>query len=377
MKLKRKLASFVVAGFIAVVSCGSLASSASSQHLKYDANGDGEVGLADAVYVRQYLSGCFDPKNLDFCDVDRNGIVSLMDAEKIEYHCIGLLEENDYYVNDNNTNTVNSNLTYYVYDSKIGGKNKKYDYTLSPLESYSKSRTMGVFGKDDRKKDPTCNGVVSINCVGTGYGTGFIIDDHVIATAAHCLYNRDTHEAIAIDKISVLGSTGNIKFDMTPVESHIPEQFMADSNKNYDYDYALITVKEDLSSFPHFEIGAASNAAVGQKLKISGFPGSVNDEIVNGDAEAPVIYTGEGYITKMDDIRILTNIDATEGNSGSPMYIEENIKIGKDEVSYKTAVSVFSSTFGIEELGITYDNRGVRFTTDHIHFYKANPNIKW
>ncbi|MDE6796570.1 MAG: dockerin type I repeat-containing protein, partial [Ruminococcus sp.] len=208
MKLKKRLASFAVAGIMAVISCVSLASSAVPQHLKYDANGDGEVGLADAVYVSQYLGGAFDPQNLDFCDVDRNGIVSPIDVEKIKSYCIGLLKDNDNYVDTINTNTVNSNVTYRVYDAKTCSEEEecKNKYTLSPLKSYNNPiMTSGVFGDDDRKKDPTCNGVVSINCTDLNYGTGFIIDDHVIATAAHCLYDKEHHKSIEIDKISVLG----------------------------------------------------------------------------------------------------------------------------------------------------------------------------
>ena len=91
MKLKKRLASFVVAGIMASVSCVSLASSA----YNYDANGDGEVGLADAVYILQYLSGVFEPSHPEYCDVDGNGIVSYMDAYRIQCHCIGLLEVND------------------------------------------------------------------------------------------------------------------------------------------------------------------------------------------------------------------------------------------------------------------------------------------
>ena len=94
MKLKKRLASFVVAGIMAVMSCVSLASSAIS--LKdMDANGDGEVGLADAVYILQYLGGAFEPLNLERCDVDGNGVISPMDAHIIQLHGIGLLEVND------------------------------------------------------------------------------------------------------------------------------------------------------------------------------------------------------------------------------------------------------------------------------------------
>lgn len=86
MKLKRKLASFVVAGIMAVMSCSSLASSA----YNYDANGDGDVNMADAVYIMQYLCGNFEPASLGKCDVDGNGVISPMDAYIIQGHIINL-----------------------------------------------------------------------------------------------------------------------------------------------------------------------------------------------------------------------------------------------------------------------------------------------
>ncbi|MCM1314637.1 MAG: dockerin type I repeat-containing protein [Prevotella sp.] len=91
MKLKRKLASFVVAGIMAVMSCSSLTSSA----YNYDANGDGKENISDAVYIMQYLCGCFEPTHPEFCDIDGNGVISPMDAYIIQLHVIGLLEVND------------------------------------------------------------------------------------------------------------------------------------------------------------------------------------------------------------------------------------------------------------------------------------------
>ena len=86
MKLKRKLASFVVAGIMAVMSCCSLTSSA----YNYDANGDGDVNMSDAVYILQYLCGNFEPADLNKCDVDGNGVISPMDAYIIQGHIINL-----------------------------------------------------------------------------------------------------------------------------------------------------------------------------------------------------------------------------------------------------------------------------------------------
>ena len=87
MKLKRKLASFVVAGIMAVMSCSSLAYAAT---LKYDANGDGKENIADAVYIMQYLCGAFEPTDLNRCDIDGNGVISSMDAYIIQLREIGI-----------------------------------------------------------------------------------------------------------------------------------------------------------------------------------------------------------------------------------------------------------------------------------------------
>ncbi|MDE6539177.1 MAG: dockerin type I repeat-containing protein [Ruminococcus sp.] len=86
MKLKRKLASFVVAGIMAVMLCSALTSSA----YNYDANGDGDVNMSDAVYILQYLCGNFEPADLNKCDVDGNGVISPMDAYIVQGHIINL-----------------------------------------------------------------------------------------------------------------------------------------------------------------------------------------------------------------------------------------------------------------------------------------------
>lgn len=89
MKLKRKLMSFVVAGIMAVMACSSLTSSAVDYDM--DANGDGNENLADAVYIMQYLCGAHEPANLARCDIDKNGVISPMDAHIISCRSIGLL----------------------------------------------------------------------------------------------------------------------------------------------------------------------------------------------------------------------------------------------------------------------------------------------
>lgn len=278
------------------------------------------------------------------------------------------------YTGNNQVDATNTSRQYYVYNAKTGVKINRY--TLNPLQSSnnkSRANVPGIFGDDDRKVDNECNGVVFISC-GGGIGTGFIIDDHIIATAAHCVCDRYNDKGIIINKISVLNKTGSSKFDITPVESHVPKEFVTESDID-GYDYALITVKENLSSYPHFEIGVALNNSIGAEVKISGFPGVVDGSVVNNGI-APVIYTGIGNIININNTQILTNVDATPGNSGGPLYVEEEMNIDGNKASYKTAIGVFSSIAGYQD-GTTAPNVNLRFTTDHIHFYKANENVKW
>ncbi|MDE6035767.1 MAG: trypsin-like serine protease [Ruminococcus sp.] len=369
MKLKKRLASFVVAGLMAVVPCVSLASSAAT-HLKYDANNDGIVNLADAVYVQQYLNGGFEPENLDRCDVDRNGVVSSMDVNKIQCYCIGLLDDNDSVEdNVNNANTVNSNLSYFVYDAKTGEPISEHNYMLTKL---GPSRRMaGVIDGEDRVIDWTKSGVVKLMNDNHYIGTGFVVGDHVIATAAHCAYNKKISEILMFD------DSGNIKLHATPVESHVPFLFTVPVNDyepcNYDYDYALITVNEDLSTYPHFDLGVPLDTFTDKHMTISttGFPEKVlknNKEVIVNNNTLHNMYTGNGTFLDMNSYKVSYKADTTPGNSGGPAYITESLQ-EEDDDDY--------TVFAINTYYGDTQNGGVRITTDLIHFYKNNRNINW
>jgi hypothetical protein len=56
-----------------------------------DPNGDGYVNMSDSVYILQYLAGEFEPTDLNALDFDENGIISYIDALKVQYYDAGLL----------------------------------------------------------------------------------------------------------------------------------------------------------------------------------------------------------------------------------------------------------------------------------------------
>lgn len=86
MKLKKKFTATVLACLTAATACVSLSANADYP----DPNGDGVIDVSDTVYIQCYLSGMFDVDNLIPLDFDGNGIVSQMDARKIQLYNVNL-----------------------------------------------------------------------------------------------------------------------------------------------------------------------------------------------------------------------------------------------------------------------------------------------
>lgn len=87
MKVNKKLMSFLLSGVMAVMTCGALSASAAAP----DPDGDGRIGINDAVLIMQYLAGRFEPTDLSKLDVNENGVISPMDAYYAQLYEAGTL----------------------------------------------------------------------------------------------------------------------------------------------------------------------------------------------------------------------------------------------------------------------------------------------
>ena len=72
---------------------------------------------------------------------------------------------------------------YYVYDTGVSNRYFLYGQSEASADYVTMSTDI-----DDRARDTENTAVVRLS-IG---GTGFIVDDHTIATAAHCLYDTKT-----------------------------------------------------------------------------------------------------------------------------------------------------------------------------------------
>ncbi len=260
-----------------------------------------------------------------------------------------------------NSKATDTGRTYYVYNPNTGAFSRHY--TLSALPSSLNTRT--VFSPDERVVDWTKIGTVKIltSSGNIHMSSGFVVDDHTIATAAHCLITDGTADVIT--DIRLFDTSGECVLSATPIEMHIPEYYINPIDEDNDglldeenYDYALITINEDLSAYCHYSLGVPTDSFLtsSSQISVTGFPGDLNNSLyVN------TMYTGVGNVTGGTAKRIFHNADTAGGNSGSPIYITET----RNNQTFDTVVAIHTH-------GYSSYNAGVRITTDLLQFYLNN-----
>lgn len=261
---------------------------------------------------------------------------------------------------------------YYVFDAKTAKHLYNRDYTLNALPISDNNPTNVSTMSDDRYIDWNKSGVVKIMTGNIGYnGTGFVVSPHVIATAAHVIqFTKINDDIQTINSIYLFDKNGNKTLEATPVECHVPS--LAWNNGNSTYDYALITVKEDLSEYACFDLGVPVESIINNtEIKVTGFPKKVNDVTVNSNT-IHAKYSGTGKINsffkELDLDKMSFSVNGMyKGDSGCPIYVETKYKDGQ---TYCTVLGINSQCLGST-------NYAVKMSLDLMHFYINNKNLNW
>ncbi|WP_419021513.1 trypsin-like serine protease [Holdemanella sp.] len=374
--MKRRILSAITAIAMATTAMFGMTASASPVIVS-DPNGNNSITNADSLYINRYLAGMISPSNLDAVDFDRNGIISAMDSYKVMQFLSSFTQYNVQPVVPQTSN-INNNANYFVYNAQTGQSIPERNYMLfsAPLESNTTS-TYGtgiIGGHDDRVVDWSKSGVVKI-LTSKGIGSGFVIGPHTIATAAHCVYSKNTDSAASSIKIRLFNADGTVAQEVNAVESHVPHKYVSDYYDDFPYDYAVLTVDENLSSYYQFDLGVALDSAISneQSVTSTGFPAVVNGVTVN-TSNINQMYSSTGCMIESapenprDETRqIYYSNDTTPGNSGGPIYITETY----NGQTYKTVVAITtSSPYDSEDYNI-----GTRITTELLRFFKFNSNF--
>ena len=256
-------------------------------------------------------------------------------------------------------------LRTYIRHDYTNNNTPDYEYNLSvssSVNTYSLSPAT-IFPPNEMVRDYD-ESVVRIEGDGVG-GTGFIVGEHLIATAAHCVYFNGFIDDLTI---SIVNSNNVVIDTMTPKYIHL--------NKDYTYsiaavtDYALIYVEEDLSDYGMFKMGLATDRYILRQEEVvaSGFPSEYPDGY-NG-VEWGLRFKSLGYIYGSYSTTELIRHDAdfAGGESGGPLYVEEGVTINGTTTEYKTVIGINIAD------NLTY-NTSVRVTPNILKFVYDNPNI--
>lgn len=338
---------------------------ASASTIYGDVNNDGAVGTSDTVALNKYLSGMISNINMKYADVDKNTVIDVNDSKVLLKYLVHSVEFLPYSESGSTFNYLNyivptdSARTYVKYNCSNGNQNT---YTLQKPSS-----TATISGDyDDRQIDSSSNAQCIVYLTfndsnGDAYrGSGFIVSNHIIATAAHVLYDGVAFSTdLSVKVYNKEGTSVVAAYDAS--ELHVPANYVNDLNDNYDY--GLIYVEDDLSAYGNMSLGIVTNnfPNTSQAVNVSGFPGSVNN--VNTNSR----YYGTGNITSSTtNSKLYYTAYASGGDSGGPVYIEYNLK-----------GSTFRSAIGIHTLGGSDGSvhGGVRITQPILRFYNNNPNI--
>lgn len=389
MKVKSRIVAVLSTAMVAAASVVSFSGSAANNVVYNDPTGDGKIDMSDAVLIMQYLSGAIIPENVDKLDFDNNGVVTPMDSYKVQAYKLELLEkESNPGVYGQEAETFFENETprsYRVYNAKTRSLMRKYSLAKPPVYSNEDSgiSTYSMTdGIDDRYIDWSKSGTVKLMSSKDYKGTGFVVAPHVVATCAHCVYDIGTDSLCNISTIKLFNNNGEVSLNATPREIHIPTKYYVSSEYDAYYDYALITVEEDLSDYMCYDLGVALDSVVTESDKrenlpvyVTGFP-MVSNRYHNVGIDN--MLTGVGKFLYRDDIsnyftshQLVYDTYVSLGDSGSPVYIKETYsdKHGND-AEYYTVVGISSS-------GSTNFSVCTRITTDLLVFFKQNPNLKW
>ncbi len=376
MKIKKKAVA-LLAGVMTAMSCGSMMSSAATDNfLLGDANGDGVINITDSVRINQYILGGFvaSGDELTRMDVNQDCVIDSTDVLMVQYMMADIISPVT--VNKEAYKAPNyESRAYYRHDCNSSNANNKTRYTLGNLPQTMSENEIAEYATRPDNRDQENTNVVQLN-LGGATGSGFIVAPHVVATAAHCVYDKDTGfiRNITVNIYNKDGevSSNNLVHTSKARYTHIPEQYLNNINNNniaVNYDYALIYVEDDLSDYGIWSMGVSVDDFMdtGKFLTASGFTDINKEKYARYYSDGPVRAYDKCYEEDKNlDYRISAESASYSGKSGGVLYYKSSY----DNRIVSSVVGVV--TGGSANVNYTW---AVRMTPTLLQFYKQNTKL--
>ncbi len=378
MKLKKLLAGVVAVTTSAICMIPSASYAATTNILLGDSNGDGYVNIADATFINQYLGGAYatNAKNFTAMDINEDGIIDQTDQYMLQY-----LEANPNAPTKAGTTVrkecytlpVNTAVQYRRHDCSDSNLKSYKTYTIPVANTTDSFDSPVAYASEFNTKDKENVACVEISS-SIGLGSGFIVSNNTIATAAHCIYNASSNEFAKNVKVKVYVDE-NVSYTASAEFLHMPSKYINGNDCDVNYDYALIRVGDFKDKN-------------GKKVNVGNYSvnfGIMTDEFINAEKGS---LTSVGYTT-VNDIRtryqstgvISSEIPSHEyayryhikaksiaGKSGGMTYFDSSYTNPGNNytINTRSTVGVHTST-GKED-----ESYGVRVNLNLIRFYKMS-----
>ncbi|MBQ3566669.1 MAG: hypothetical protein IJA12_05765 [Oscillospiraceae bacterium] len=270
-----------------------------------------------------------------------------------------------------------SSEIYIMHDYEEHNDSKDYErYSLlDTIDAVSGTLTYGLSRESveyAEYRDHENLNTVQIKSDGEFY-SGFIVDEHVVATSAAAVMADwfDFKENIVVRVYDEEGSTITDTYNVR--SAHVPERYSQylyhDEYAKYNKDYALLYIEEDLSEHGIWSLGYMTDnfKDTNTELKTNSFTQYAAISARYYSKGNIVDYEQSGqYIDDNKDLRFKTTAYAHLGKSGAPVYYE----LISDNVAIKSVVGI--CTNGDDN---DYSTWGVRMTPTLARFYLSNPNM--
>lgn len=281
---------------------------------------------------------------------------------------------------NNSSNAADNRKMYWKYTYKTDyftTANYTYYYLDALPVINNVPETRGYLNYDERENAPLEQQMVYINHAKSGnfIGTGFIIGDHEIMTAAHCVTTTDANEDgmyMEAWNINVYIPTANPSngkdISLTPEFMTVPNDYFDSVEGN---DYAIIKVKEDLSAYGEVFLGLGTDESIKNTTLYSlGYAKDANNRMV--------LKTASGKVNSATERMYNCSIDIYGGTSGGPVYsqcifgVPGSTDPVKKVQTYKTVVGISVVVFYDPNTQYIYSSSATRITPEILQFAYDN-----
>ncbi len=370
MKIRKALAT--LSACMSLVSVKSVFFTAEATGSPYDGdiNGDGSVSMMDMVALSRYLNGECKLSDYQAADVNCTFTINALDVAIIQAYIIenidSLPHANTPLTGSYTMQEMENRRNYYARNCATGAETYYY-LESNDVPLFNSSSRTGVV--DDRVPDTD----VSVVKILPSGGTGFIIDDHIIATAAHCLYDKKTESYVQNPYVEIVNESSTESLaTLTVRETHIPYVFKEipydensdNSNYYFMYDYALVYVEEDLSQYGMFDLSVQADEFTTNSpiVTVSGFAQRLGFNRYK--ASGAVQSLSGSNIENQAKNQLLYSAYMSNGQSGGPVYVTETFN-GQE---HRSVVAINTS-------GAAPSFYGTRITPDLLRFFCNNDYI--